>query len=59
MKIKKMNGFAINHFSNKEFGSFLATRRVPLLKQELHTLKYKNKKNPILSEQVQNPIEKS
>jgi hypothetical protein len=38
MKIKKMNGFTINHFSNKEFGSFLATPRVPQVEQELNTL---------------------
>jgi hypothetical protein len=38
MTIKKMNGFTINNFSNKEFGSFLATRRVLLVEQELHTL---------------------
>jgi hypothetical protein len=39
MKMKKeRNGFTIIHFSNKEFGSFLVTRRVPLVEQELHTL---------------------
>jgi hypothetical protein len=35
---KQMNGFTINHFSNKEVGSFLVAQRVPLLEQELHTL---------------------
>jgi hypothetical protein len=33
-----MEGFTTIRFSNKEFGSFLATRRMPLVELELHTI---------------------
>ena len=32
---KQMNDFTTIRFPNKEFGSFLGTRRVPLVEQEL------------------------